>query len=78
MGASYGSSLANAGDVNGDGIDDLLVGASEYDDVPASNIQGRMFLYLGSANGLEEPAVGAVAIKRTPCSSVCPSPARAT
>jgi hypothetical protein len=48
--ALSGSSVANAGDVNGDGYSDVLVGAPE-----ASNGQtneGLAFLYYGSASGL--------------------------
>src|SRR6185503_1880637 len=45
----YGSSVASAGDVNGDGFGDVLVGAPRYDS-PESN-EGRAFLYLGSASG---------------------------
>ncbi|MGH7725358.1 MAG: FG-GAP-like repeat-containing protein [Candidatus Eiseniibacteriota bacterium] len=41
-----GTSVAGAGDVNGDGFADVLVGA------PASHIEGAVFLYLGSALGL--------------------------
>ncbi len=44
-GAQFGSSAASAGDVNGDGFGDVIVGAPN-----AAN--GRAFLYLGSASGL--------------------------
>lgn len=45
-GAQYGYSVASAGDVNGDGYADLVVGA------PLSGGTGRAYLYLGSAAGL--------------------------
>ena len=49
--AQVGYSVAGAGDVNGDGFDDVLVGADEYDN-PDSR-EGRATLYLGSAAGPE-------------------------
>jgi Putative metal-binding motif/FG-GAP repeat/FG-GAP-like repeat/HYR domain len=51
-GAGYGSSLASAGDVNGDGFDDLIVGAPVFN-VPGlpNPHEGRAFVYLGSALG---------------------------
>jgi FG-GAP repeat protein len=48
--AKFGTSVATAGDVNGDGFSDVLVGAPHYDDGLAD--QGKAFLYLGSASGL--------------------------
>jgi hypothetical protein len=47
----YGSALASAGDFNGDGYDDLIVGALFY---PSSSVlrSGRAWLYYGSASGL--------------------------
>ncbi|MCB9683784.1 MAG: FG-GAP repeat protein [Alphaproteobacteria bacterium] len=51
-GAGLGASVASAGDVNGDGYADVLVGAPNWSQGP--NIQvGRASLYLGSASGLE-------------------------
>lgn len=49
-GSWFGYSVANAGDVNADGFDDLVVGA-----VYASNPitwEGRAYVYLGSASGV--------------------------
>lgn len=48
----FGASLANAGDANGDGYDDLLVGAMRYDEAGRMEC-GAVFLYRGSAAGLE-------------------------
>lgn len=47
-GSLFGSTLAAAGDVDGDGYDDLLVGAYGYN---AST--GRVYVYPGSASGTE-------------------------
>ncbi len=45
----FGQAVANAGDVNGDGYEDLVVGAPLYDNGQAD--EGRAYLYLGSLNG---------------------------
>lgn len=46
----FGTSISTAGDVNGDGYPDLLVGAPGYD-VNGHNECGRAYLYLGQAFG---------------------------
>ncbi|MCB1741041.1 MAG: FG-GAP repeat protein [Gammaproteobacteria bacterium] len=53
--AGFGGAVAAAGDVNGDGFADVIIGASGYDlDQPD---EGRAYLYLGSPGGLAaEPA----------------------
>jgi hypothetical protein len=48
--ASFGQSVATAGDVNGDGYDDVIVGAPNYD--AEVNGEGRALVYYGSAAGL--------------------------
>jgi len=48
--ANFGSSVASAGDVNGDGYSDVIIGAPGYTDTFAG--EGRVFLYLGTASGL--------------------------
>jgi hypothetical protein len=49
-GANFGYSVATAGDVNGDGFSDVIVGAEAYDNGQTN--EGRALVYLGSATGL--------------------------
>jgi hypothetical protein len=49
-GADFGYSVSSAGDVNGDGYGDVIVGAFLYDNGEAN--EGRAFVYHGSALGL--------------------------
>jgi hypothetical protein len=46
--SDLGSAVASAGGVNGDGFDDLLVGASRV----GPRLEGTVYLFLGSATGL--------------------------
>jgi hypothetical protein len=48
--ASFGWSVRTTGDVNGDGYDDVIVGAPYYDN--AQMDEGRAYVYHGSAAGL--------------------------
>jgi len=50
VGAHFGASVSTAGDVNGDGFDDVIVGAPHYDGGQAA--EGAVFVYHGSASGL--------------------------
>ena len=47
--------MSSAGDVNGDGYDDVIVGAQEYD--VDQNNEGAAFVFFGSAGGID-PTVG--------------------
>ncbi|MCA9923984.1 MAG: FG-GAP repeat protein, partial [Anaerolineales bacterium] len=49
---NFGFSVRDAGDVNGDGFDDVIVGANWFDG--GQNNEGAAFLYYGSANGLSQ------------------------
>ncbi len=49
-GAELGYSVAPAGDVNGDGFSDVVVGAPLYDNPQAD--EGRAYVFHGSATGL--------------------------
>ncbi len=50
-GAHFGDAVASAGDVNGDGFADVIVGAPDYTN--GEDNEGGMWVWLGSANGLE-------------------------
>jgi FG-GAP repeat/FlgD Ig-like domain/FG-GAP-like repeat len=54
IGGFLGASVATAGDVNGDGRSDVIVGASLYDNGEID--EGRAFVYHGSAAGLSATA----------------------
>ena len=49
-----GYSVSAAGDINGDGIDDLIIGASNADPNGNGN-DGRSYVVFGSASGLPSP-----------------------
>ena len=48
--AWFGSSVSSAGDVNGDGYSDVIIGSPGYDN--GLGLEGKAYLYLGSATGL--------------------------
>ncbi|MGD8413841.1 MAG: FG-GAP-like repeat-containing protein, partial [Candidatus Latescibacterota bacterium] len=49
-----GRSVGTAGDVNGDGFADVVIGAAKYvDGTPTSNTEGWAYLYYGAATGLD-------------------------
>ena len=51
-GALYGASVATAGDVDGNGYADILVGAYFHDSIGGANAnRGRAYLYMSSAAG---------------------------
>lgn len=53
--ANFGFSVANAGDVNGDGYEDVIVGAPTA--TYGENAEGAAYLFLGGPEGLEtQPA----------------------
>jgi hypothetical protein len=49
--AHFGYSVGTAGDVNGDGYSDVIVGAPDWED--DVNNEGRAWVYHGSADGLQ-------------------------
>jgi len=50
LNASFGYSVGTAGDVNGDGYSDVIVGAYTYSNVEFQ--EGKAFVYYGSSSGL--------------------------
>ncbi len=53
-GAEFGNSVGTAGDVNGDGYSDVIVGADAYNNGQTG--EGRAYVYHGSATGLATSA----------------------
>lgn len=51
--ANFGWSVSSAGDVNGDGFSDVIVGAENYN-LPQTISQGKVFVYHGSPSGLSD------------------------
>lgn len=49
-GARMGESVASAGDINGDGYSDIIVGANRWNNTGSN--QGRVYVYNGSSSGL--------------------------
>ena len=64
--ALLGLSVSDAGDVNGDGFDDILVGATHFDNGQAD--EGAAFVYHGSAAGLSSYAAAMVESDQAACS----------
>jgi hypothetical protein len=52
--AAYGTAVGTAGDVNGDGYADVVIGAPYFTN--GQTAEGRAYLYLGSAAGLSTTA----------------------
>ncbi|MBZ0273487.1 integrin alpha [bacterium] len=51
-GSDFGETLAEVGDVNADGYDDILIGDYRY----GNDVNGRAYLYLGGAGGFSANA----------------------
>ncbi|HEY8155963.1 MAG TPA: thrombospondin type 3 repeat-containing protein [Myxococcota bacterium] len=57
--AEFGTAVSGAGDVNGDGYDDVIIGAPFYDS--GENDEGAAFVFLGSASGIADADSGMAA-----------------
>src|SRR5262245_38606903 len=58
--AHFGNAVSSAGDVNGDGYADVIVGAYWFDDNPYVALEGKVYQYFGSASGLDPIAAWTV------------------
>ena len=59
-GSFAGNSVAGTGDVNGDGFDDLIVGAQSTDSYAGGNNGGAAYVVYGSASGIDDLDLGAL------------------
>ncbi|WP_166444639.1 FG-GAP-like repeat-containing protein [Dyadobacter bucti] len=61
-GALFGGSAASAGDINGDGYSDVIVGSPYYNLPPNTDSDGAAFILFGSANGIGPVASDTIAV----------------
>lgn len=54
--AQFGASISPAGDVNGDGYADVIVGAPNFQSASPLQEEGAAYIFLGSSQGLEGTA----------------------
>jgi len=62
-GDNFGNNISTAYDVNGDGYDDLIIGASKYgngenlpdgtNELDSNNVKGRAYIFLGTKKGIQ-------------------------
>lgn len=48
---SFGMSVACAGDVNGDNMEDIIIGMPNYESTPSLSAEGAVFVYYGTTEG---------------------------
>jgi len=56
----FGRSVSSVGDVNGDGIDDFIVGANQYD-ISGANLEGAAYIFFGASDLSGTKDLGGVA-----------------
>jgi len=61
----FGASVASAGDVNGDGYQDVIIGAPSYHN--GQDMEGRAYVYYGSAAGIKPLPAWAFESNLTEC-----------
>lgn len=54
--AQFGCSVASAGDVNGDGFSDVIIGSYAYNNSPAQTNEGAAYVYHGGTTLVNTPA----------------------
>lgn len=54
LGDTYGSSVAEIGDVNGDGIPDVAIGAPGDDGLVSLSDMGTVYIMFGATNGMAD------------------------
>jgi len=54
--SQFGAAVSGAGDVNGDGYDDIIVGAPTFERDPDHTDEGAAFIFLGSRSGIDTTA----------------------
>ncbi|MCB0742393.1 MAG: FG-GAP repeat protein [Ignavibacteriae bacterium] len=52
IGSEAGTSVSTAGDVNGDGYSDIIIGVPEFSNVQQS--EGAVFVYYGTSDGIDQ------------------------
>lgn len=66
-GAQFGSSVAGAGDINGDGLDDVVIGAHRFDlNCPAPCDDGAVFIYYGNNLNMARPLFAGIGLVTNP------------
>lgn len=59
--AQMGDAVASAGDVNGDGYSDIIIGIGQYDNAPKSD-DGSVLIFHGSPSGISTEATAKVGL----------------
>jgi len=63
--AEFGNAVSGAGDVNGDGFVDIIVGAYRFENNPNTLDEGAAFIYHGSKTGINTSANAVLELNKT-------------